>query len=238
MLIFLSSFKRRAVNSIMRLVIEEACSLCGVTYPGFALHRCFRCGKLYCNNCILYDEEGKPICLKCAKRRVSPTTAWRSKYAYLREYLARRAKYSGYARLSFKKIEEIMSDKLPPSAFNNPRWWSNTRGQSHSDAWLSVGWRVEKVELDKKEVIFKKALPTQMKRRKRKRQKPVSPAFKALALKPKKRKRQLPSKSKIAKAKARIENIRRRSTDQRYFRRFKPKGAYEKRLYKPDRRPE
>ena len=97
---------------------------------------------------------------------------------------------------------------------------------------------MEKVELDKKEVIFKKVSPTQMKRGKRKRRNPVSPAFKALALKPKKRKRQIPSKSKIAAAKARIENIRRKSADQRHFRKFKPKSAYEKRLYKPDRRPE
>jgi len=230
--------KEEQCGSVMRLVIEEECSLCGVTYPGFSLHRCFRCGRLYCSNCILRDEEGKPICLKCAKRRVSPKAAWRSKYAYLREYLTRRAKYSSYARLSFKKIEEIMSDRLPPSAFKNPRWWSNTRGQSHSDAWLSVDWRVEKVNLDEKEVIFKKVLPTQTKRSKRKRRKPVSAAFKALALKPKRRSRRSPSRSRIAEAQARIKNIERKIDDQRRFRRFKPKSAYEKRLYKSDKRPE
>ena len=222
----------------MRLIIEEECSLCGVTYPGYSLHRCFRCGRLYCGNCILRDEEGKPICLRCAKRKVSPTATWRSKYTHLREYLTRRAKYSSYARLSFKKIEEIIGDALPSSALSNPRWWSNTRGQSHSDAWLSVGWKVEKVELEKKEVIFKKVTPTQMKRGRRKRRKPVSAAFKALALKPRKRSRQLPSRSRIAEAQARIKNIKRKSADRWRFRRSKPRSAYEKRLYKPAEKPE
>jgi len=219
----------------MRLIIEEECSLCSVKYPSYALIRCFRCGRLYCGNCILYDEEGKPICLRCAKRRVSPKIR-RSKYAYLREYLTRRAKYSIYAKLSFKKIEEIMADRLPSSALIDPRWWSNTRGRSHSDAWLSVGWRVEKVDLDKKEVVFKKPLPIQTKPSKRKRRKPVSAAFKALALKHKKKRRRLPSRSKISKAQARIKNIERKLTS-REHRRFKPKSAYEKRLYKPEEKP-
>ncbi len=222
----------------MRLIVEEECSLCGVTYPGYSLYRCFRCGRLYCSNCIMRDEEGKPICLRCAKRKVSPAITWRSKYTYLREYLTRRAKYSRYVRLSFKKIEEIMGNKLPSSAFSDPRWWSNTSGQSHSDAWLSVGWRVERVELDKKEVVFKKVSQTQIEQSERRRRKPVSAAFKALALKPKKKRRGPPSRSRIAKAQARIKNIARRSSVQGPLRKFKPRSPYEKRLYKPDERPE
>jgi len=220
----------------MRLVVEEECSLCGVGYPGYALIRCFRCGRLYCGNCILYDEEGKPICLRCAKRRISPQIR-RSKYAYLREYLTRRAKYSIYAKLSFKKIEEIMTDRLPPSALIDPRWWSNTRGRSHSDAWLSAGWRVEKVDLDKKEAVFKKVSPIQSESNKRKRRKPISAAFKALALKQKKKRRRLPSRTKIARAQARMKNVERRSASRGSLRKFKPKSAYEKRLYKPEEKP-
>ena len=220
----------------MRLIIEEECSLCGVEYPIYTLIRCFRCGRLYCGNCILYDEEGNPICLRCAKKRISPAIR-RSKYAYLREYLTRRAKYSIYAKLSFKKIEEIMADRLPPSALNDPRWWSNTRGRSHSEAWLSAGWRVEKVDLEKKEVIFKKASLTQPKPSKRKRRKPVSAEFKALALKPRRKRRRIPSRSHIAKAQARIRNIERRLTSQKGPRKFKPKSTYEKRLYKPEEKP-
>jgi len=220
----------------MRLIIEEECGLCGVTYPSYSLYRCFRCGRLYCGNCILHDEEGKPICLKCAKRRITPTVR-RSKYAYLREYLTRRGKYSVYARLSFKKIEEIMTDRLPPSALSNPRWWSNTRGRSHSDAWLSAGWRVEKVDLDRKEVIFKKTSPIQAEPGRRKRRKPVSAAFKALALKNKKRRRRLPSRSKIARVQARVKNVERKITAGKGLCKFKPKSAYEKRLYKPGEKP-
>jgi len=221
----------------MRLIVEEQCSLCGATYPGYALHRCFRCGRLYCKNCILYDEEGKTICLRCAKRRISPSTRRRSKYAYLRDYLVRRAKYSSYARLSFKKIEEIIGDRLPSSAFSNLRWWSNSHSQSQSDAWLSVGWRVEKVELEKKEVVFKKTLQPTVKQSRKRRRKPVSAAFKALALKPDRKKQRFPSRRKIAEAQARIKNMQRRKSN-RDLKRFKPKSAYEKRLYKPYEKPE
>jgi len=219
----------------MRLIIEEECSLCGVDYPIYVLIRCFRCGRLYCGNCILYDEEGNPLCLRCAKRRISPPNR-RSKYAYLCEYLTRRAQYSVYAKLSFKKIEEIMTDRLPPSALRDPKWWSNTYGRSHSDAWLSAGWRVERVDLEKKEAIFKRASPTQPKPNKRKRRKPVSAAFKALAIKHRRKRRRLPSRSKIAKAQARIKNLERKLTS-REHRKFKPKSAYEKRLYKPEEKP-
>jgi len=222
----------------MRVIVEEGCSLCGVTYPSHLLQRCFRCGRLYCNNCILHDEEGKPICLRCAKKKVSPTVVFRSKYTYLREYLARRGKYASYARLSFRKIEEIIGDKLPPSALHNSKWWSNIRGQSHSYAWLSVGWKVEKVDLEKKEVVFRREAPRQMMKSRRKRRKPVSAAFKALALKPKKSRRKHPSLSKIARAQARIKNIQRRSSGQHALRGIKPRSAYEKRLYKPNEKPE
>ena len=222
----------------MRIIVEEGCSLCGVTYPSHLLHRCLRCGRLYCGNCIVYDDEGRPICLRCARKKVSPTVVFRSKYTYLREYLARKAKYSSYARLSFKKIEEIMGDRLPPSALYNPQWWSNIHGQSHSDAWLSVGWKVEEVDLEKREVVFRREIPRQIEKNRRKRRKPISAAFKALALKPKKRRRKSPSLSKIAKAQARIKNIQRRLSGQRTFRGLKQRSTYEKRLYKPHEKPE
>ena len=219
----------------MRIIVEEECALCHVTYPSFLLHRCIICGRLYCNNCILF-EDGKPICLRCAKRRVSPVVSWRSKYAYLREYLAKRAKYSSYVKLSFKKIEEIMNDRLPPSALNDPRWWSNTHGKPHSESWLSVGWKVDKVELDEKTVTFVRAEPTQTRRGGRKKRKRISSAFKALALKPKRRRRR-PSKRKIAEMKARIENIKRQMASEKRIRGLKPRSAYEKRLYKFDEKP-
>jgi hypothetical protein len=222
----------------MRIIVEEGCSLCGLSVPSRLLHRCYVCERHYCGNCIIRDEAGNLLCLRCAKRRVTPKPAWRSKYTYLREYLTRRAKYGSYAKLSFKKIEEIMGEKLPPSAISDPRWWSNTTGQPHSKAWLSVGWKVEKVEPDRKEVTFVKVPTPQRRESRRKRRKPVSAAFKALALKPRKRRRKAPSLTRIAQAQARAMNLARRQADRHPLRKFKPRSAYERRLYKPDEKPE
>ena len=219
--------------------IEENCALCGVSFPYYSLYRCFRCRKMFCRNCFLYDEEGKITCLKCAKRRIQPK-APPSKYAPLSMFLARRAKYANYVTLSFSRIEDIIGDKLPDSAFNQKHWWNNNVNRSHSESWLTVGWAVEDVNLDKKEVVFKKEKPTDVRTaRKRPRRKPVSPAFKALALKRRPKKPTGPSKTKLALTLARARNIERQSSSIRGLRgKFKPKGAYEKRLYKDDEKPE
>ncbi|UCC33737.1 MAG: hypothetical protein JSW53_01670, partial [Candidatus Bathyarchaeota archaeon] len=52
-------------------------------------------------------------------------------------------------------------------------------------------------------------------------------------------KRRIPSKTRIAKVVARYKNVQReRASMRRYRGRFKPKSAFEKRLYKPDAKPE
>ncbi|MCW4021383.1 MAG: hypothetical protein NWF14_09190 [Candidatus Bathyarchaeota archaeon] len=166
------------------------------------------------------------------QKRIFPK-ARRSKYTYLTTYLARRAKYRNYITLSFKKIEEIIGDHLPPSAHNRKHWWSNTRNQSPSESWLTAGWSVENVDLDRKEITFKKDEPTMLRTaiKKRRRQR-ISPAFKALALKRRPRKPSSPSKTKLAMVQARARNVERRKTSIRTYRgKFKPKTAYEKRLY-------
>jgi len=221
------------------ILIEEDCSLCGVTHPYYSLYRCYRCGKLYCRNCFLYDEEGKIICLRCAKRRISPEGP-RSKYAHLSVYLTRRAKYSNWVTLPFSKIEEIIGDKLPFSAYHYKHWWSNSWNRSPSEAWLTVGWSVQEVDLDRKEVTFKKDEPTISRAsKKRRRRRPVSQAFKALARKRRPRRPSGPSKTKIARIQARLKNIERRKSSIKKIRgKFKPKGAYEKRLYNPEEKPD
>jgi hypothetical protein len=219
--------------------IEENCALCSVTFPYYSLNRCIRCGKLYCSNCFLYDEEGRITCLRCAKRRIVPR-APSSKYAPLSMFLARRAKYANYVTLSFSRIEDIIGDELPSSALNQRQWWNNNIGRSHSESWLTVGWAVEDVSLGKKEVVFKKEKPTDIRKTgKRQRRKPVSSAFKALALKRKPKKPAAPSKTRLAMVRARAENVSRRSSASSSLRgKLKPKRAYEKRLYKGDEKPD
>lgn len=132
--------------SMMVPVIEEICGLCGVTYPYYQLQRCRRCGKLYCRNCVALNEAREVICLRCFRRIVSPIRL-KSKYAQLSIYLARRVKYGDYVTLSFKRIEEIIGDHIPHSAYHRKHWWNNVRGRSQSEAWLSTGWIVQEVDL-------------------------------------------------------------------------------------------
>ena len=230
---------RRLWRDTVMVVIEEECSLCGVTFPYYALSRCYRCNRLYCRNCLIYNEEEKPTCLKCAKRRLMPQ-APRSKYTSLSTFLVRKAKYANFVSLSFKQIEDIIGDKLPNSAYDYEHWWNNNLNRSQSEVWLTVGWKVETVNLAKKEVTFRKEKPTPAEApKKRQRRKPVSPAFKALALERRPRKPLGPSKTKLAKTLARYKNIeRQRATPRTLKGKFKPKSAYEKKLYKATEKPD
>jgi len=219
----------------MILPVEDKCSLCGAEFPSFLLNRCSRCGRLYCNNCIVKKEDGELICLNCAKKLITPKISWRSKYTYLREYLASKANFSEHIRLSFRKIEEIMGDRLPQSAFNDPEWWSNRPGRSHSESWLSVGWKVEKINLEKREVIFRRTKPIERNTKRKQRRKPLSEEFKSLALK--RERRRIRSKRKITEAIIRMKNLRRRLPQEK-LRLIKQRSAYQKRLYRLDVRPE
>jgi len=216
--------------------VEDKCSLCGAEFPSFLLNRCSRCGRLYCNNCIIQGEDGEPICLNCAKKLITPRISWRSKYTYLREYLASKANFSERIRLSFRRIEEIMGDRLPQSAFNDPKWWSNRPGRSHSESWLSVGWMVEEINLEKREVIFRRIKPIERNSKGKRRHKRLSEEFKSLALRRERRKR-IRSKRKITEAIIRMKNLK-RGLPQEKLRFIKQRSAYQKRLYRLDVRPE
>lgn len=65
-------------------------------------------------------------------------------YEKLSAYLQRINRDS--AKLTFKEIEEIINRPLPQSAYRYRAWWANG-GHSHSNYWLSVGWKVGKVAL-------------------------------------------------------------------------------------------
>ena len=106
---------------------------------------------------------------------------------------------------------------------------------------MDVGWRVEGVDLDARVVTLKrvaeKTAKTPVKTRSwrrgtsewmKKAPRPTSP-----------RRRRNPSKTRISKVAARLRNIQREKASVRQYRgRFKPKPAFEKRLYKPDAEPE
>jgi hypothetical protein len=107
---------------------------------------------------------------------------------------------------------------------------------------MTVGWRVETVNLDGEEVTFRKEgrptsedAPAKKKRRRRTSKK----NFREFVRKKSRRRRAKtgPSKTKIAIAQARLKNIERARASTRGHRGLKPRSAYEKRLYKPEEKP-
>jgi len=217
------------------LLLKDNCSLCGRIFRHSALRRCYRCGRRYCKDCITFTKDGEVLCLNCARRMVSPKK-FGTKYSPFSRYLLRRAKYTSHVTLSFVEIEGIIGDNLPFGAMRSREWWTNTSRTSQGQAWLNVGWKVQDVDLNKKTVTLERVAGGETEpRKKRKRRKESIPVFE-LPVKPKPRR--IPSKTKIAKAQARMKNVeRKRTSGKRYKGRLKPKPAQEKRLFKPEAKP-
>lgn len=75
----------------------------------------------------------------------------------LAEFLRGQAQ-EGRVALSFDEVERILGSPLPASASKLRVWWSNDK--THAQArygWLSAGWVVEDVDLEKKVVVFRQA---------------------------------------------------------------------------------
>ena len=79
-----------------------------------------------------------------------------SKYRPLFDYLEKCGDV--IVTLPFDRIDEILDDELPNSAYTYPAWWANSMSNGHtqSEAWLDAGYEVVDVKLGKY-VIFKKA---------------------------------------------------------------------------------
>ena len=216
------------------LLLKDSCSLCGRIFPHSALRRCYRCRRWYCRDCMTFTKDGEILCLNCARRIVSPKR-FGTKYSPFSRYLLRRAKYTSHVTLSFAGIEGIIGDNLPFGALRAKGWWTNTLHTSQGQAWLTVGWKVQDVDLDKRTVTLARVASVRTKPRKRKRRKKSAHVFE-LPAKPKLRR--IPSKTKIAKVQARLRNVeRRKSSMKRYKSKFKPQPAQEKRLFKPEAKP-
>jgi len=231
---------------VLLSIMEEACSLCGRVFPYYTLRRCSRCRRLYCGDCIIFTWDRDvfrhvAVCLNCARRSVSPGRVG-GKYTPLSVYLARRARFRSVVTLGLSKIEEIIGDNLPPSAFGSQKWWMNSRSSVQGQAWLDVGWSVQSVELDARTVTFKKRTieKTTKTHKKTRNWRIGTPEWMKKAPRSvTSRRRRIPSKTRISKAEARLRNIQREKASVRQYRgRFKPKPVFEKRLYKQDAKPE
>jgi len=224
--------------------MREECSLCGEVFSYYQLRRCHRCGRLYCRNCIMFTWDKNvlrnvSVCLNCARRFVSPRRLG-TKYSPLSDYLARRARYGDLATLTFAKIESIIGVNLPSSASQNTRWWNNAPSRTQAQAWMNVGWRVHDVNLNDRTVTFNRTASPKIETRKKRRKRSSTSAVKTFRLpRPQQFSRRRPSETRMAKAWARLKNVERRKMSMRRYRgKFKPKPAFEKRLYKPEAKPE
>ena len=225
--------------------MEEACSLCDRVFPYYTFRRCSRCGRLYCGDCIIFTwDRGVfrhvAMCLNCARRSVSPRKLG-GKYTPFSAYLARRARFASVVTLNLARIEEIIGADLPSSAFDSERWWVNTRSSVQGQAWLDTGWEIDRVDLSERIVTFRRdAGQTAKTPSKTKRWRRGSSEWMKKAPRPNMpRRRKIPSKTRISRVMARYRNIQRERASMRKYRgRFKPKSAFEKRLYKPDAKPE
>jgi len=221
------------------LLSKDECSLCGRILPSSLLRRCFRCGKPYCIDCTVFTDDGNIACLNCARRIVSPRKLG-TKYSPLSRYLARRARFTSRVTLSFAEIEGVIGDNLPFGALRNREWWTNTRGSAQGQAWMNVGWGVQDIDMNGRYVTFTRAAsPETPTLRKRARRRTSTAAMKFRLHRPVRRRRLLtPSRSRIARAQARLRNVEReKSSARRYRGKLKPAPAYEKRLYKPEAKP-
>lgn len=80
-----------------------------------------------------------------------------SKYAPLVSHLQNAP--TAHVRLEFATIEKILGAPLPSSASNYQAWWANSStDDSHTwaHAWQNAGWKVHRLDLAGKEVVFRR----------------------------------------------------------------------------------
>lgn len=85
------------------------------------------------------------------------------KYDSLGRYLAELR--TELKTLSIGEVEEILGFPLPMSARTHRPWWANDETHVQAvDGWLSVGWKVESVDLTREIVTFRKFIQGGLKR--------------------------------------------------------------------------
>ncbi len=174
------------------------------------------------------------LCLHCARRVVSPQS--RSKYGGLAAHLKFRGSFTRLVKLSFARIDGLIGSNLPMSAFRDEAWWRNSPSSTHARAWLDAGWEVQEVNLKEGYVVFKKVREVPFKKSRRAKSR-IDKPFTPVPVRASKRK--VPSKTKVSKLYARIKNLeRQRAAGRGHIRGFKPKPQHEKKLFKPDEKPQ
>lgn len=79
------------------------------------------------------------------------------KYLPLAHFLLEQPSTDKFVDLTFKEIEKLIRTWLPTSAKRYRVWWANERESSRhvqSNAWMSIGWKVDRVQMEKEIVTF------------------------------------------------------------------------------------
>jgi len=173
------------------------------------------------------------LCLHCARRVVSPRS--RSKYGGLTGHLKFRGAFTSVVKLSFARIDGLIGSNLPMAAYREEAWWSNSASSVHAKSWLNAGWEVQEVNLTEGFVVFKKVREVPFKKSKRAKSR-IDKPFKPVRVRSR---RKPPSKTKVSQLYARIKNLERQRTEgRRNIRGLKPRRQHEKKLFKPDGKPQ
>ncbi len=78
-----------------------------------------------------------------------------SKYAPLKTYL-NSADFESVP-MTFREIEQIINDSLPPSARKHRSWWiNNTSNSAMTRSWIATGFKATQVNMNKESLVFVK----------------------------------------------------------------------------------
>jgi hypothetical protein len=80
-------------------------------------------------------------------------------YRRLENYLSSLPENQSEVTLGFEQVERILDDKLPPSAYEDQRWWEHETEGNHRNtrSWSNAGWMVESLDVNAKWVKFVRA---------------------------------------------------------------------------------
>jgi hypothetical protein len=81
------------------------------------------------------------------------------KYTPLENYLRDLSESQSEVTLRFEQIERTLKSKLPPSAYEDRRWWDHETEGNHvtKHAWANAGWKIGSLDVNKKRVKFVRA---------------------------------------------------------------------------------
>ncbi len=93
--------------------------------------------------------DDKPLLGARSKPLRGETVSRRSRYAPLYTYLMDEvAADVDQVDMEFESIERVINAELPRSAYQHRAWWANTPSHAQANAWVSAGWRVDRVDFD------------------------------------------------------------------------------------------